>query len=414
MNIITRFKNGWNAFFSRDPTYQSYGPSSSFRPYRGYVSYNGLRSIVSSIYNRIAVDVAAIDFRHVRLNDENNYQETMTSELNDCLGSNPNIDQGRQAFFVDVVESLINEGSVAIVPVDTVGENPLNSEQYDVVSMRAGRVTAWYPYDVRVDVYNERTGRHEEITLPKRIVPIIENPFYTTMNEPDSTLRRLIRVLDQLDRTNEQNSSNKLNMIIQFPYTVKNELKRKQAQQRRRELEEQLYESPYGIAYSDGTEKIVQLNRSLENNLWTQAKELTSELFNKLGMTESILNGTASEEELVNYHDRTIRPFCTAIAEEMERKWLSRTARTQKQAIRFFRDPFKIVPVKSLAEIADKFTRNEIMSSNELRAVIGLRPSDDPRADQLINANLNQTENDPRFEGKEETDITIDDTIKEE
>ena len=406
MSLFGRFKNWWNAFSSRDPTRRYFGSGNG----RNRLAVSNIRSVVSAAYNRIAVDVASVDFRHVRLNEEGKYKEDVNSYLNDCLKLNANLDQSSQALFVDVVESLIDEGCIALVPTDT-DKDPLETDGYDVGSIRVGKILEWHPSDVKVEVYREETGMLEQIVLPKRILPIIENPFYTTMNEPNSTLKRLVRVLNQLDRANDLASSNKLNLLIQLPYTVKSELKKRQVEKRLNEIEDQLTESDYGIAYVEATEKIVQLNRPLENNLWTQAKELTSELFNQLGLTEKILNGTASEEELINYHDRTIRPFCVAIAQEIERKWLSRTARSQRQSIQFFRDPFKIVPVKSLAEIVDKFTRNEIMSSNEFRSVIGLKPSDDPRADMLINSNLNQSENDSRFENankfenkEEETD----------
>lgn len=403
MSLFGRFKNWWNAFSSRDPTRRFLGFGSGLRGGRNRLSVSNIRSVVAAAYNRIAVDVASVDFRHVRLNEEGKYEEDIDSYLNDCLKIDANLDQSSQALFVDIVESLIDEGCVALVPTDT-SNNPFETDSYDIGSIRVGKILEWYPLDVKVEVYREETGRTEQIELPKRILPIIENPFYTTMNEPNSTLRRLVRVLNQLDAANDLASSNKLNMLIQLPYTIKSELKKRQVEKRLGEIQDQLTSSDYGIAYTDATEKIVQLNRPLENNLWTQAKELTTELFNQLGLTEKIINGTASEEELINYHDRTIRPFCVAIAQEIERKWLSKTARTQRQSIQFFRDPFKIVPVKSLAEIVDKFTRNEIMSSNEFRSIIGLKPSDDPRADQLINSNLNQSKNDRRFENVNESE----------
>lgn len=397
MSLLERFKNSWNAFLGRDPTINTnIGYGSSYRPDRTPLSITSTQSIVSSIYNRISVDVAAIDFRHVRLNEEGKFKEEILSSLNECLRLEPNIDQTKQSLFIDFMMNVLEEGCAALVPVYTTSD-PEETDNYDVQSIRVGKIMNWYPKSVDVEVYNEETGIREVINLPKRILPIVENPFYVTMNEPNSTLRRLIRVLSQLDRTNDQNSSGKLDLIIKLPYLAKSTIKKKYADFRRKELEEQLDGSQLGIGYIDGNEQVIQLNRSLENNLWTQAKELTSDLINQLGLTMNILNGTANEEELVNYHDRTIRVFCTAIAEAIECKWISRTARTQKQAIRFFRDPFKIVPVTKLAEISDKLTRNEIMTSNEIRSIIGLIPSKDPRADQLINANLNQDKNDPRI-----------------
>lgn len=403
-NFLSRFKNSWNAFWGRDPTENtSLGYGNSYRPDRTPLSVTSMRSIVSSVYNRISVDVASIDFRHVRLNEEGKFKEEIQSSLNECIRLESNIDQTKQALFIDFMMTILEEGCAALVPVYT-NTNPEETDSYDVQSIRVGKIMNWYPQTVDVEVYNEETGNRETINLQKRILPIVENPFYVTMNEPNSTLRRLIRVLSQLDRTNDQNSSGKLDLIIKLPYLAKSTIKKKYAELRRKELEEQLDGSQLGIGYIDGNEQIVQLNRSLENNLWTQAKELTSDLINQLGLTMNILNGTANEEELVNYHDRTIRVFCTAITEAIECKWISKTARTQRQAVRFFRDPFKIVPVTKLAEISDKLTRNEIMTSNEIRAIIGLTPSSDPRAGQLINANLNQDKNDPRIgiENKEE------------
>lgn len=390
-NFLDRIKK---AFLSREPTKSgiSYGGSSSYSPYRGAISLTNIRSIVSNIYNRIAVDVSSIDFRHVRLTDDDKYDDVISSGLNDCLKLDANLDQSKQAFFIDLVMSLIDEGYVALVPSEISNSNTSLTEIYaqDILAIRVGKIVTWYPQHVEVEVYNESTGMTERIVLSKRIVPIIENPFYCTMNEPNSTLKRLTRVLNQLDKTNSHNSSGKLDMLIKLPYKIVSEARRKFAESRRKDISDQLEDSSLGIAYIDATEQVIQLNRSLENNLWTQAKELTADLYNQTGVTENIINGTASEEELTNYYDRTITPFCEAIVEEIERKWLSKTARTQKQAIRFFRNPFKIVPVTKLAEIADKFTRNEIASSNEIRSVIGWKPSDDPRADQLINANINQ------------------------
>lgn len=385
--LTERFKNGWNAFMGRDPT-PYYGYGSSRRPDRLSLSRNNARSIVNSIYNRIAVDVSAMNIRHVRLDEEDNYKETIKSDLNNALSADANLDQTGRALFVDIVMSMFDEGCVGVVPVDA-DTNPDDTGSYKIYTLRTGKIVEWYPYDVRIELYNERTGRKQEITLSKSMVAIIENPFYSLMNEPNSTLQRLLRILSQLDRTNEETSSGKMDLIIQFPYQIGSKARQALAEKKRKDLESQLAGSQYGIGYIDGTERIVQLNRSLENNLWNQAKDLTLELYNQLGLTQSIFDGTADEKTLLNYYDRTVNPILTAIVEEMERKWLSKTARTQGQAIRFFRDPFKLIPVAQFAELADKLTRNEIMTSNEVRGVIGLKPSDDPKADELINSNLN-------------------------
>lgn len=402
MSLLNRFKNSWNVFWGRDPTRNIGGfYGSSYRPDRIPTYISSAASILSSIYNRLSVDVASIDFRHVRLNEEGKFKEEIFSSLNECIRLESNVDQTKQSLFIDFMLTILEDGCAALVPVRT-SSDPERTDSYDVLSIRVGKIMNWYPKTVDVEVYNEESGEREIINVEKRILPIVENPFYITMNEQNSTLKRLIRVLSQLDRTNQHNSSGKLDLIIKLPYLAKSTIKKKYADFRRKELEEQLDGSQLGIGYIDGNEQVVQLNRSLENNLWVQAKDLTSELINQLGLTMNILNGTANEEELVNYHDRTISVFCTAISEAIECKWISRTARTQRQAIRFFRDPFKIVPVTKLAELSDKLTRNEIMTSNEIRSVIGLRPSDDPRADKLINANLNQDKNDPRITSKEE------------
>lgn len=387
-----RFTRSWNAFLGRDPTYRyDSGFGSSYRPDRMRFKTTNARSIVTSIYNRIAVDCAQIDIRHIQLDDKyERYKETIKSPLNECLSLNANLDQTGRALIQDAVMSMFDEGCVAIVPTDT-SKNPELTDSYDIYKLRVGKIKEWYPASVKVEVYNELKGQKQDVVMMKKNVAIIENPFYATMNEPNSTLQRLIRVLNQIDRTNEQNSAGKLDLIIQLPYVVKTEAKRAQANERRKEIEAQLTGSQYGIAYTDGTERITQLNRAVENNLWAQAKDLTTQLFNQLGLTEAILNGTASESELLDYYNRTIEPILAALVNEMERKWLSKNARTRLQAIRFFRDPFKLVPVNQIAEIADKFTRNEIMTSNEIRAVIGMKPSDDPKADQLINSNLNHT-----------------------
>ena len=409
-NIGSSLKKTWNAFISRLPTrtvettpsgvtdYQFYPPQqlmygSASRPDRMHFTRSNAKSIVTYIYNRIAVDCSQINIRHVRLDEfEGRYKETLNTSLNYCLSHSANIDQTGRAFIQDAVMSMFDEGCVALIPTDTDGEDPRYGESYKVEAVRTGRIVEWFPTQVRVEVYNDLTGKKEELTLPKKCVAIIENPFYATMNETNSTAQRLIRVLNQLDRTNENNSAGKLDLIIQLPYVVRGDAKREQAEQRRRDIEAQLTGSQYGIAYTDGTERITQLNRAVENNLWTQAKDLLADLYNQLGLTEAIFNGTADEQTMLNYYNHTIEPILSALTEEMERKWLSPTAKTQLQAIRFFRDPFKLVPVNDLAEIADKFTRNEIMTSNEIRSVIGLKPSDDPRADELINSNLNHSD----------------------
>lgn len=406
--IGERFRNGWNAFLGRDPTFKYRYGGSSVRPDRIRLSRTNARSIVNSIYNRIAVDVAAMNINHVRLNEEGNYEETINSDLNNALTIEANIDQTGRALVQDIVMSMFDEGCVAIIPVDT-DEDPEDTAGYKIYTLRTGKITQWFPTEVRVEVYNERIGRKEEIDLPKSMVAIIENPFYSIMNEPNSTLQRLIRVLSQLDRTNEECSAGKMDLIVQLPYVVKSKAREIQAEKRRKDLEAQLTGSQYGIGYIDGTERVIQLNRSVENNLWSQAKDLTFELYNQLGLTQSIFDGTADEKTLLNYYDRTINPIITAIVEEMQRKWLSKTARSQGQAIRFFRDPFKLIPVSQLAEMSDKLTRNEIMTSNEVRSVIGLKPSKDPKADELRNSNLNHPDENQNEENSEEIDIDISD-----
>ena len=397
-NIGDRLKRTWNAFMGRDPTiHYDYGMGSGYRPDRVRLASVNARSIVTSIYNKIAVDCSQIDIRHVRLDAEyDRYQETIKSTLNTCLSINANIDQTGRQLIQDAIMSMFDEGCVAIVPVETI-DDPYNTDNYKIIQLRTGKIKEWFPQHVKVEVYNELRGIKQDITISKSMVAIIENPFYATMNEPNSTLQRLIRILNQIDRTNEQNSSGKLDLIIQLPYVVKSEAKREQANVRRKEIEAQLTGSKYGIAYTDGTERITQLNRPVENNLWSQATDLTTQLYNQLGLSETVFNGTADEKSLLDYYNRTIEPILTAITEEMERKWLSKTARTQHQAIRFFRDPFKLVPINSMAEIADKFTRNEIMTSNEIRSVVGMKPSSDPSADKLVNSNLNH----PAQEGQQ-------------
>ena len=390
--IQKRFKNAWNAFLGRDPTqnyhYES-GYGVGFRPDRPRFSITNEKSIVNAIYNRIALDVAAVNIEHVRCDENGRYTDRIDSGLNDCLRVEANIDQTGRAFIQDVVISMFDEGAVAIVPTDTIND-PTNTNSYDILSLRTGKITEWFPDKVRVSVYNENVGRREQIILPKSMVAIVENPFYTVMNEPNSTLQRLIRTLNRIDRLDEQNSSGKMDLIIQLPYSLKTDLRRNQAEERRKAITDQLMGSQYGIAYIDQAEKIVQLNRPIENTMWAQATDLTALLYQQLSISDTIMNGTADEQTMKNYYNNTIDPVITAIVEAMIRTFLTKTARSQGQSIKYFRDPFKLVPVSQLADIADKFTRNEIASSNELRAEIGWKPSKDPRADELRNKNLNE------------------------
>lgn len=395
-SLAQRFRSGWNAFLGRDPTKERaftsgevYGYTS--RPDRVRFTLSNQRSVVASIYNRIAVDVSQIEMVHAKLDDQNHYSETVDSYLNDCLTLEANVDQTAKAFIQDIVESMFDEGIVAVVPTDTDDDPTTDSERWDIYSMRTGRITEWYPLAVKIRVFNERIGQFQEIILPKSSVAIITNPFYATMNEPNSTLQRLIRTINKLDKLNEQNTTNKLNIIISLPYITKTEQRRKEAERRRKDLENQLENSPLGVAYADGTERVTQLNRPLETGLWDQVKELTTELFNKLGVTQGILDGTADEATTINYYNNTIVPICSAIADEFKRKFLSRTAISQRHTIFFYRDPFKLVPVSQLADIADKFRRNEIMTSNELRAEIGMKPNDSPKAEDISNPNLNKS-----------------------
>lgn len=397
--IAQRIRSGWNAFIGRDPTkefqftkdYTYGGYGYGVRPDRMRYTGGNQRSIVASVYNRISVDVASINFEHARLDDNGHFKESIQSGLNECMNVSANIDQTGRAFLQDIVESMFDEGVVAIVPVET-DVNPLNTESYDIRSMRTGRIVAWYPEAVKVHLYNELQGRYQDIIMPKSRVAIIENPFYSIMNEPNSTLQRLIAAINKLNAANDNSTSSKLDLIIQLPYVIKTEQKKAEARKRRKEIEDQLSESKLGIAYTDGTERVTQLNRSLDNNLWTQVKELTEQLFSQLGVTPSILDGTADEATRINYFNSTIAPICSAICDEFGRKFLTKTARTQKQAIIYFRDPFKLVPVSQLADIADKFRRNEIMTSNELRAEIGYKPSDAAQANDISNPNLNKSD----------------------
>lgn len=405
----SRLKNAWNAFFSRDPTdnYKNVGVSYSYRPDRPRFTRGNERSIVTAVYNRIALDVSAINIQHVRLDDDGRFMEIIDSGLNNCLSVEANIDQTGRAFIQDVVMSMFDEGCVAIVPVDTT-KNPEVTGSYDIITMRTGQVLEWYPRHVKVRVYNDRTGRKEDITLPKETVAIIENPLYAVINEPNSTMQRLIRKLNLLDVVDEQSSSGKLDLIIQLPYVIKTETRRQQAEKRRKDIEDQLSGTKYGIAYTDGTERITQLNRPIENNLLKQIEYLTQMVYSQLGITTSVLDGTADDKTMLNYNNRTVEPIVSAIVDSMKRTFLTKTARSQKQSIEFFQDPFKLVPVSDLAEIADKFTRNEIMTSNEIRQIIGMKPSTDPKADELRNKNLsapseNEQPDQPEIPVEEET-----------
>lgn len=394
LTVGSRLKHAWNAFLNRAPTgnYQyGIGGGYSYRPDRFRLTRGNERSIVTSVYNRIALDVAAINIQHVQLDDEGRFLNVIKSGLNDCLSLEANLDQTGRAFIQDVVMSMMDEGVVAIVPIDTTID-PDISNGFDITSMRVGKIVDWYPQHVKLEVYNEQTGVRQTITMPKRSVAIIENPLYAVINEPNSTMQRLVRKLNLLDAVDEQSSSGKLDLIIQLPYVIKSDARRKQAELRRKDIEEQLSGSKYGIAYIDGTEHVTQLNRSVENNLMKQIEYLTSMLYSQLGITQSILDGTADEKTMLNYYNRTIEPILSAIVDEMKRKFLTKTARTKNKSIKFFRDPFKLVPISEIAEITDKFTRNEVASSNEMRQVIGWKPSDDPKADELRNSNISQSD----------------------
>lgn len=374
-----------------------FGMSSYYRPDRPRFTRGNEQSIVTSVYNRIALDVASVAIRHVRLDENDRYLEDIDSGLNSCLSLEANVDQTGRALIQDLVMSMFDEGCVALVPVDT-DEDPENTDSYKIESMRTGKIIEWKPRHVRVRLYNDRTGMKEEVWLRKDKIAIIENPLYAVINEPNSTMQRLIRKLNLLDVVDEQSSSGKLDLIIQLPYVIKTEARRQQAENRRKDIENQLAGSKYGIAYTDGTERITQLNRSVENNLMKQIEYLTSMLYSQLGITTTILDGTADEQTMLNYNNRTIEPILSAIVDEMKRKFLTKTARSQRQSIAFFRDPFCLVPVNNLAEIADKFTRNEIMTSNEFRQIVGMKPSKDPRADELRNKNLNESKEDAKLD----------------
>lgn len=392
LTISSRIKNAWNTFRNKNPAEEFKAPigvSYSYRPDRPRYTGGRDKSIITSLFTRIALDVATLDFKHVKLNDDDAFIKEVDSELNNCLKVEANIDQTGRAFMQDVVMSMLDEGVVAIVPVDTTTD-PNQTNSYDILSMRTGKIINWYPQHVKVRLYNENTGRHEDILISKHDVGIVENPFYALINERNSVNQRLIRKLALIDITDERVASGKLDLVVQLPYTIKGEARRAQANERRKELEDQLANSKYGIGYIDGTEHITQLNRSVENNLLKNVEYLQSNLFSQLGMTQAILDGTADEQTMLNYYSRTIEPIANAIMEEMTRKFLTRTARSQHKAIRYFRDPFKLIPVGQIAEIADKFTRNEVLTSNEIRQKIGIKPSKDPKADQLINSNISQ------------------------
>lgn len=388
MSLGARLKHAWNVFTANETVGARWdiGPSYFYRPDRPIFSRGNERSIITSVYNRIALDVAAITIQHVRLDDEGRFTSVMNTSLNDCLSLEANLDQTGRAFIQDIVQSMLDEGCVAIVPVDT--DIDPDEGSYKIETMRTGKILEWYPQHVKVRVYNEQTGKKEDVLVSKRTVAIVENPFYAVMNEPNSTMQRLIRKLNILDAIDEQSGSGKLNLIIQLPYVIKTEARRQQAEKRRKDIEEQLSGSKYGVAYTDGTEHVVQLNRPIDNNIMSQIEYLTSMLYSQLGLTQTIMDGSADDKTMLNYLTRTVEPILSAIVDEMKRKFLTKTARSQKQSILFFRDPFKLVPVSEIAEIADKMTRNEIMTSNEIRQKIGMTPSKDPNADKLRNSNL--------------------------
>lgn len=416
LSIPSRLKHAWNAFqMNRNPTYTNnyYGSSSSTRPDRMRFSRGNEKSMVTSIYNRIALDVSQLSFEHVQLDKDGRYSETKTTGLNTCLTLEANLDQTSRAFFQDAALSMFDEGSIALVPIDT-NLDPNITGGYDIESIRVGQILTWHPKHIKVRLYNEQTGIKEDRIIPKSIAAIIENPFYTVMNQSNSTMQRLIRKLSLLDAIDEQSASGKLDLIIQLPYTVKSNLRKQQAEERRKAVEDQLYDSKYGIAYIDSTERVIQLNRPVENNLMSQIEYLQNLLYSQLGITQSILDGSADDKTMLNYYNRIVEPIAAAFVDEMRRKFLTKTARTQGQSIMFFRDPFKLVPVNELAEISDKLTRNEIASSNEMRQIIGWKPSKDPKADELRNKNLNQPESELQKDQTSQNLKGIEDKDKEE
>lgn len=406
--ISNRIKHAWNAFMNKDPTFtkNNYGRSFYTRPDRFTLSRGNEKSIVGAIITRIAIDSASIDIKHIKTDKDDRYLEDIKSSLNNCLSVEANLDQTGRAFRQDIVMSLLDEGCVAVVPTDT-SANPNITGSYDIEEMRVGKIVEWHPTWVKVNVYNENKGIKEDISIAKRSIAIIENPFYAIMNEPNSIQQRLIRKLNLLDAVDEASSSGKLDLIIQLPYVIKTEARRVQAEERRKQIEDQLAGSKYGIAYTDGTEHITQLNRAVENNLMSQIEFLTSMLYSQFGITQSILDGTADDKTLNNYYSRSIEPILSAIVDEFKRKFLTKTARSQNQSIQFFRNPFKLVPISEIAEIADKFTRNEILSSNEVRQIVGFKPSDDPKADQLVNSNINQ-------KSSEEVDAVVEERMTDD
>lgn len=413
----SRFKHAWNAFFNRAPTeeydYGNLGPVYFTRPDRPRLSRGNERSIVTSVINRIAIDCSAIDIVHCRLDDNNRYLETIDSNLNYCFSDRANIDQTGRAFVQDIIMSLLDEGCIAILPVDTT-DDPNLTQSYDILSMRVAKIIDWYPQHVRVEAYDERTGERKKALVMKKNVAIVENPLYAVMNEPNSTMQRLIRKLNLLDAVDEQSGSGKLDLIIQLPYIIKSEARRKQAEQRRKDIEQQLSGTKYGIAYTDGTERVTQLNRPVENNLLKQVEYLTNMLFSQLGITQAILDGTAKEEEKLNYYNSTVEPILSAVVDAMRTTFLTKTARSQRQSIEFFRDPFRLVPVAQIAEIADKMTRNEIMTSNEIRQIVGMKPSNDPKADELRNKNLSESSGNKDDPPQEAEDFVNEKLNKEE
>lgn len=406
ITLGSRFKHAWNAFLNKDPTdeFQYTGNGYSYRPDRTRFTRGNERSILTSVFNRIALDASSIEIKHCRLDEDDRYISDINSGLNNCLNLEANIDQTGRNLVQDIVMSMFDEGVIAVVPIDTT-TNPKLTDSYDILSMRTAKILEWKPAHVKVRVYNDRTGNKEDILVPKRTVAIIENPLYAIINEPNSTAQRLKRKLSLLDVTDEKTASNKLDLIIGLPYVVKTDARRKQAEARMQSIEEQLAGSKYGIAYIDGTEKVTQLNRSVENQLLSQVEYLTNQLFAQLGITQSILDGTADDKTMLNYYNRTIEPIVSAIVDEFKRKFISKTARSQKQSIKAFRDPFKLVPVNDIAEIADKFTRNEITTSNEIRQAIGMKPSDDPKADKLVNSNISQPNEDQDTQGSEKDNV---------
>lgn len=408
MGIFDTLRHSWDVFRNREPTYLNRGTSTSYRPDRVQLSRGNERSIITSIFNRIAVDVSSVNIKHCKVDVNGRFIKDIDSGINNCLNLEANIDQTGRAFMQDTVMSMLDEGTVAMVPVDTTF-NPTQTSSYDILTLRTGKILEWYPEHVKVRLYNEKTGHQEEVVLPKKTVGIVESPLYAVINEQNSTMKRLMRKLVLLDAVDESTGSGKLDMVIQLPYQVRSEARRNEAKKRMESIEEQL-KGPYGIAYIDGTEKIVQLNRPVENNLMKQIEYLTNLLYSQLGITQEVMNGTADEKTMLNYNNRTIEPILSSIVDEMKRKFLTKTARTQLQTIMFFRDPFRLVPVNDIAEIADKFTRNEILTSNEIRQLIGMKPSDDPKADKLINSNLNQ----PESAIQDDSMITPDNMVEQE